>query len=120
MADISHLMGGDLALSATGDLLAVSGAEATKQRVLRRLLTNPEALIFHLSYGAGLARFVGQPAPATRIMAVIRRQMALERGVGETPAPTVDVTADRGGTVLANVTYADAATGLPQRVSITP
>lgn len=118
MADLWHEMGGDLALSATGDLLTVTGALATQQRVLRRLLTNPGAMIFHLAYGAGLGRFIGQAGADARIASTIRRQMKLERGVGAVPPPVVTVTADRAGDVTAIVQYADQATGLPQNVTV--
>ena len=120
MADLAHQMGGDFTLSATGDLLTVSGADATQQRVIRRLLTNPGAYIWHLGYGAGLARFVGQPASADRITGVIMSQMELERGVGPTPAPTVSVRADTLGYVTATMLYADQATGLPTTITVTP
>lgn len=120
MTDLAHVMGNDLTLSATGDLLIANGADATQQRVLRRLLTNPTALVFHQAYGAGLAQFVGQPASADRIKGVIAAQMQRERGVGASPPPTVDVTAGVDGTVVATVRYADQATGLPSSVSLTP
>ena len=120
MADIWHEMGGDLRLSASGDLLAVDGAEGTKQRVLRRLLTNPGGIIWHPRYGAGLARFVGQVAPAMRIAAVIRRQMKAERGVGASPPPETSVTADQSGMVVATVRYADKSTGLIQTLAARP
>lgn len=120
MADLSHLMSGDLLLSGSGDLLCASGADATQQRVLRRLLTNQGGAIFHLAYGAGLPSMVGQPANAARIGAVIRHQMQLERGVGASPAPTASVTAQNDGTVTATVRYADQASGTPQQVTLTP
>lgn len=119
MADLSHTMGGDLALSASGDLLTASGAEATRQRVLRRLLTNPGGYLWHAEYGAGLPGMVGQPANAARIAAVIRRQMQLEPGVGVAPTPSVDVVAQAGGTVTATVRYADQS-GNSQQVTLSP
>ena len=109
MTDLAHTMGGDLSLSATGDLAFVDGAHLTLQRVERRLLTNPGGYIWHITYGAGLARFVGEPAPAQRIAAITRRQMRLERGVGPSPVPVVDVTANDIGTVSLTVRYADRA-----------
>ena len=48
MADISHTFGADLSLSATGDLLCVTGDTLTQQRVLRRLLTNAGDYIWQL------------------------------------------------------------------------
>lgn len=111
MADLWHDMGGDLSLTASGDLRLADGADATRQRVLRRLLTNSGGYIWHGSYGAGLARFVGAAGAALRIAATIRRQLRLERGVGQVPAPAVDVAADALGTVTATVRYADQAGG---------
>ena len=107
MADAYHQMTGDLALSPTGDLLMASGPLATQQRVLRRLLTNPYAYIWHVAYGAGLARYIGQVAPALRIAAVITRQMKLERGVAADPPPTVAISADQNGYVTATIKYGD-------------
>ncbi len=112
-------MGSDIALSATGDLLGVSGAPYTQQRVLRRLLTNPGAYIWHIPYGAGLPRFVGEVANGVRIAAVIRRQMALEKGVARSPPPAVTVDAQPTGIVTARVTYADL-NGTPQKLVVTP
>ena len=62
MPDISHQFSADLSLSPTGDLATITAPQLTQQRVLRRLLTNPGDYIWHPSYGAGLAAFVGQPA----------------------------------------------------------
>ena len=119
MADLAHVMGGDLALTATGDLALVSAAEATQQRVLRRLLTNPGGYVWHLNYGAGLAQFVGAVAAPLRIAATIRQQMRLERGVGRVPAPDVQVSGDALGTVVAHVQYADQDGGT-SRLTVVP
>ena len=54
MADCSHLFGSDFALSATGDLLLATGDEASKQRILRRLLTVTRDYLWQPDYGAGL------------------------------------------------------------------
>ena len=71
MSDLNHFYGGDLSLSATGDILKVDGSTQGQQRVLRRLLTNPALMdssgkvtvvgdyIWHPTYGAGLPRMVG-------------------------------------------------------------
>lgn len=107
MADLYHEMGGDLALSPTGDLALVSGAVATRQRVLRRLLTNPLGYVWHPEYGAGLARFVGLPIAAVAIQAVIEQQLQLEQGVAPDPPPSTDVTGAADGTMRAIVRYAD-------------
>ena len=81
MADASHQWGSDLAIGATGDISTADGALLGQQRVLRRLLTNPGDYIWQLDYGAGLARFIGQPANALQIRAVIRSQIFKETAV---------------------------------------
>jgi phage baseplate assembly protein W len=117
MADAWHQFGADLAVGATGDVLPVDGSLLGQQRVLRRLLTNPGDYIWSPGYGAGLARFVGQPASAARIEAVIRSQILQEAAVAQTPAPVVAVTADNAGTVYVELRYADAATGATQSLT---
>ena len=114
MPDLSHVMGNDLSLSATGDLATVDGTTFGEQRVLRRLLTNPQDYIFHPMYGAGLPNFVGQPADILRIKAVTRAQMFYEAAVARDPAPKIDVSVDPGtGTVIENIQYADAPSQQP-------
>ena len=61
MPDLAHEFGADLQAGPTGDLALADGAALGRQRVLRRLLTNPGDYIWHPTYGAGLARFVGHP-----------------------------------------------------------
>ncbi len=117
MADLSHIFGTDLTLSATGGLALATGAEQARQRVLRRLLTNPGDYIWHPAYGAGLGRFVGQPTNPARIRGVVLRQMRLEADVAQSPPPTVTVTPQGGGVVVLTIVYADAATGAAQTIS---
>ncbi len=118
-----HEMGGDIELDGTGDLRQSFGSDAGRQRVLRRLLTNPGDYIFHLSYGAGLGSFVGQIVNAPRITAVIQAQMFRERAVAQAPAPDVQVFAGYGSsTVTASIRYVDARGGQPvtAQLSIAP
>ncbi len=117
MADIFHSLGADLALSATGDLAIATGATLGQQRVLKRLLTNPGDYIWDPSYGAGLARFVGRPAEAAGIGAIIRSQIFKEQAVAATPEPVIDVSFDQAGTVYVHLRYADASTGQTQLLS---
>jgi hypothetical protein len=117
MADLWHQFGSDLMVGATGDVAAVTGALAGQQRVLRRLLTNPGDYIWQPGYGAGLGQFVGSPAPAAQIRAVVRSQIFKEAAVARTPEPIVDVTADAGGSVYVYIRYADAASGTTQILS---
>lgn len=120
MADLFHQWGSDLLIGASGDIGSVSGPLAGQQRVLRRLLTNPGDYIWQLDYGAGLARFIGQPTNPLQIRAVIRSQIFKEPAVANQPEPTVDVQIAPGGaadTVYINIRYADADTGATQILS---
>ena len=108
MADLQMSWTGDLSSSPTGDLATVSGPEMGTERVLRRLLTNPGDYIWHPEYGAGLARFVGQPIDVAGIQALIRAQMRLEPAVAEVPEPVIQVQSDPGGSLSVQIRYADA------------
>ena len=81
MPDLSHTFGGDVQVSANGDLLTASSLNLSQQRILRRLMTNPGDYIWQPSYGAGLAQFVGSPASAAQIRAVVRSQIFKEAAV---------------------------------------
>ena len=118
MTDIEHIMGVDLAVSSSGDLAVVSGDEAVRERVLRRLLTTPGAYIWQLTYGGGLADFVGQISNAALLLATVRRQLLLESAVARQPLPTVAVQTADIATVVANIMFTSAETGQPQVSSV--
>lgn len=111
MADLFHQIGSDLCVDATGDLLVATETQLTQQRILRRLLTPAASYLWQLDYGGNLPAFVGNPANASRIGAVIRAQMLLEDGVAKLPTPSVSVDAQADGTVVATLRYADSQTG---------
>ncbi len=111
MPDIDHTIGGDLSISAAGDLLTADGLALSQQRVLRRLLTNPGDYLWHPEYGGGLPAKVGQTEDVPAITAVIRSQMALEATVVQNPAPHVAVTDIPNG-IAANIQYTEADSGL--------
>lgn len=120
MSDAFHQWGSDLAVGATGDISTATGSLLGQQRVLRRLLTNPGDYIWQLDYGAGLARFIGQPANALQIKAVIRSQIFKEAAVARQPEPLIDVQIAPGGasgTVYVYIRYNDAASGQTQVLS---
>ena len=117
MTDISHQFGSDLSVTSGGDLQTASGADETRQRFLRRLLTNPAAYIWHLDYGAGLPAMIGTPAHLADIAAIVRQQAILEPSIAATPEPTVTVTTDGLGGTFASVTYTDADTGSSVTIS---
>jgi phage baseplate assembly protein W len=120
MFDASHQWGSDLVTSPTGDIGTVSGPALGQQRVLRRLLTNPGDYIWQLDYGAGLARFIGQPVNPLQIKAVIRSQIFKEAAVARQPEPVIDVqiSPDGGaGTVYVHIRYVDAESSQTQVLS---
>lgn len=116
--DLFHPFGNDISLSPSGDIATVDGSEQTKQRILRRLLTNPGDYIFQLNYGAGLGRFVGQPVNAPEIEAIIRAQIALEATVAAIPEPVITVVDNRDGSVFTTITYAEAPSGNTQTIEV--
>ena len=120
MADVFHQWGDDLMTGPTGDIATASDPLLGQQRVLRRLLTNPGDYIWQLDYGAGLARFVGQPINPLQITAVIRSQIFKEAAVALNPEPVIDVQVDPNGpagTVYVVVRYVDAQSGETQVLS---
>lgn len=120
MPDLSHQWGGDLMIGPTGDLATTSGIELGQQRVLRRLLTNTNDYIWQITYGAGLARFIGQPGSAVRIRALIRSQIFKEAAVARTPEPVIDVQVapdGAAGTVYVHIRYVDAPSGQTQALT---
>jgi phage baseplate assembly protein W len=120
MADIAHQWGSDLVTGPTGDITTVSGPVLGQQRVLRRLLTNPGDYIWQLDYGAGLARFIGQPVNALQISAVVRSQIFKEAAVARQPEPVIDVQVSPGGaagTVYVYIRYVDAESSETQVLS---
>lgn len=118
MADVAHQWGSDLMPSPTGDLAAALGTVLGQQRVLRRLLTNPGDYIWQPDYGAGLARFIGQPANEPQIAAVVRSQIFKELVVARNPEPLIEARVDSAsGVVVVDVRYADAVTGETQVLS---
>ena len=100
MQDVSLVWGGDIVSDATGDVALASGTTLGQQRVLRRLLTNPGDYIWELTYGAGLARFVGMPGNLLAIKAAIRAQIFKEPAVSRLPEPSIDVQAEMMGAFL--------------------
>ncbi|MCQ9154068.1 phage tail protein [Acidomonas methanolica] len=109
MSAVGHVMGADLSLSG-GGLAVVDGAEEVRQRLLRRLCTNPGGYIWQIGYGAGLPAMIGSPVVSGTIKSVVLAQMALESGVDQTQPVDVSVSSSAGGVVSCAITYVDAAT----------
>jgi hypothetical protein len=117
MEDAALLWGGDLSAGPTGDIALATGSALGQQRVLRRLLTNPGDYIWHLQYGAGLAKFVGQICNVADIKAGIRSQIFMESAVARLPEPEVDVQNAQNGSVYVYIRYVDSASGMTQVLS---
>lgn len=125
--DIFHQWGDDIGVGSGGDLMVVDGAVRNQQRILRRLLTNPQAInadgtitpgdyAQHPDYGAGLPQWVGALFDAAKIRALIRGQMLLESCVARTPEPKIDVQQIPEG-ISCTIQYTDATTGTSQTLS---
>ncbi|CAN7330057.1 phage tail protein [Variovorax sp. LjRoot84] len=110
MTDLYHFIGGDLDVSATGDVLQVEGLEQTSQRILRRLLTNQGDYIWHPNYGAGVGKKIGTLLDVRAITGLIRSQIFLEANVARTPAPVITVTEISNG-ISVRIQYYDGSTG---------
>jgi hypothetical protein len=115
-SDIFHWFGNDLNVSATGDLLTVGDVTKGNQRVLRRLLTSPDDLVFHPEYGAGLPLYIGEPTDIATIEAIIRYQSVLESQIARDPQAQVIVNPIFAG-VHARIIYTDADSGNPTSLS---
>lgn len=89
--DLAHIWSEDLRLGPTGDIGRVQRRDRSKERVLRRLMTNPGEYLFDRDYGAGLPRLVGSLKDLAKIKALIEGQMVREPSVSKNPAPTAVV-----------------------------
>lgn len=113
MYDLWHYIGGDLKSSSTGDLGQASGPERGKQRILRRLMTNPGDYLFHPAYGAGLGSKVGAGLSPAELKTLISGQMLLEACVAPVPPPVVSLTLVEQG-VSVQIRYHDSVSGTAQ------
>jgi hypothetical protein len=117
MSDAFLTWGGDLQVSANGDIVLAADASLWQQRILRRLLTNLQDYIWQPDYGAGLGAFVGQPASEAVIEATIRNQLVLEPSVAQMPPPTVAVLVEPNSQVFADIGFVESNTGSIQYLS---
>ncbi len=119
--DIGHRWAGDLEVGPTGDLAIASGSLVTKQRIIRRLLTNPGDYIWDSSYGAGLPGFIGGTTSNGRIKAVVHTQVLMEAAVSRMPGPEVAVStlgAPGLGTFGVTIRYSTVQDGPQDSISI--
>ena len=124
--DLSLPWGSDLAIGPNGDFKGVTDDAATKERIVRRLLTNPIGLDsngtevaecdyhFHPNYGAGTRRYVHGVITQELQQTVQQRvtdQALQEPSVVATPAPVVNVTKTLDGFGLAIDASVSTVTG---------
>jgi phage baseplate assembly protein W len=114
--DLNQWVGADIGTSATGDLGTANADTRTRQRIVRRLVTNPGDYIFHPEYGAGLPAKIGDTLDVQALRGLIRSQVRLEEGVAQTPEPQVDVTAITNG-VSVHILYTSSVTRRPVSLS---
>ena len=119
MSALSHTMGGDLDLSGTGGVAVVTGADQTRQALLRRLCTNAGAYIWQPGYGAGLPARVGSVVDEAAIRALVLAQMQAEAGVDQTQPITITVTSPKTGACMLAISYTDAQGGAVQELTLT-
>ncbi len=110
MTDSAHFFGSDLAFSASGDLLIADGLEESKQRILRRLLTNPGDYLWQPEYGAGLPSYIGRPLDLAALTALIKSQMYQEASVAHDPEPQITVQQIPNG-ISVQIAYTFSETG---------
>jgi hypothetical protein len=117
MSDAYISWGGYLQIGANGDLLTTTGPALTQQRAIRRLLTNPGSYIWNLTYGAGIARFIGQPNQPNQVSALVAVQLALESTIATSPVPSGVVTTASTGVTTLTVSYTPISTGTATTIS---
>ena len=117
MSDAFLTWGGDLQVSAGGDIVVATDASVWQQRILRRLLTNLQDYIWQPDYGAGLGGFVGQPASEQVIEAAIRHQLNREPSVSQMPPPAISVLVEPNSQVFTDIGYVESNTGSLQYLS---
>lgn len=89
------------------------------QRISRRLLTNPADYIWHTSYGAGLANYVGEPYSQAPLESLISLHLRFEPLVARSPTPEVTAAQFESGvfsTASATIHYRAEGTGLANSV----
>ncbi|MCH4091413.1 phage tail protein [Acetobacter sp.] len=110
MSDISHTSGYDLDITETGDLAVASGSDIGKQRITRRLCTNPGDYIFWTDYGAGLPQRIGNTDTLNDITSIILEQMKMESAISVSPTPSIKMHTLSDGTKKISIQYSDSTT----------
>lgn len=121
MLDLAHLWGGDLTVAPHGDLHLADDEQLTRERVIRRLMTNRQDYLWHLPYGAGLPKAVGRAVTPGGVAALVRTHLRQEPAVSHSPLPIVDLVhsiENGGGRFDVSIQYFGAQSGKPSLVQI--
>lgn len=113
--DVDQNFGEDINLTSLNDIAHVSGLLRSQQRVLRRLLTNPGDYIWHPTYGAGLAKYIGQSLSTDRydeIKSTITSQIFLEDSVSKDVQPEIRMQTIQGG-IFVQINYVESISKNP-------
>jgi hypothetical protein len=110
MPDVENLWGNDLTLTPSGDLQLVDGDDLTRERLIRRLMTNVRGYIWHTTFGAGIPQRIGDVVDVNLIAGVVGAQVRKEATVASQPAPQITVTPILNG-VSVWIKYWSSVTG---------
>lgn len=101
--DLHHEWGEDLQVSSKGDLLATNDFNLLRQRIIRRLLTNPKDILCEPDFGIGAGRYIDENLTPELYAAIRRRvieQVYKEDIVARNPEPEISFTPDPNGNGL--------------------
>ena len=102
---LALMLGEDLVISGMGGLAMVAGWEQVKQRILRRLFTNPAFTradgqpipadyIFDPEYGIGVNTLIGEPQDSdfrNRLRLAVNSAVLVDQSVDATSPPEVEL-----------------------------
>jgi hypothetical protein len=116
MPDLFHFFSGDMQWGSNGDLQTVSSVQESQQRILRRLLTNPQDYIWNPTY-AGIPSWIGKPIDNAAMKSLIVTQMYLEASIVQNPRPQVDFVSTVGGSISSSIRYVESDSNEPTTLS---
>ena len=109
MYDVAWLYGGDLQVSETGDLAAISGVDLTNQQIIRLTFTTATGYLQHPTYGVGAPSRIGKLMNTNEIDSIQAAIMSGLRSIptiAKTPAPTINMQPNPvTGDVFCTVSY---------------
>lgn len=112
--EIDLSWGGDFTITPTGDLLLAQDtpveANATEERIIRLLLTNPGDDLFNVTWGVGLSGMVDEnysPQLQHQIVASIANWLSQDAAVAQSPAPLISVNQVGYNTATVDVRFND-------------